>query len=128
MADKNERTLDWANINLNLMEALEFEITTRHLILRVFDSASAALDDEWNKFADGFQKEIDEAYSRDEHEGSMVSQEKDWEEDLFRQRRQGVGALALDWLKDSLQNALLGAAKYRERYVKHSRMPQALTN
>jgi hypothetical protein len=113
--------MGWANFNLNLMQALEFEITTRNLILGVFDSASAALDDEWNKFADGFQKEIEKAYSIDEHEGSMLSQEKDWEEDLFRQRRQGVGALALDWLKDSLQNALLSAAKHLDATHPHKK-------
>src|SRR5260370_19346128 len=111
--------MGWANINL--MQALEFEITTRELILKVFDSASTALDDEWKKFAESFQTEIDKAYSRDESEGLMLSQEKDWQEDLFRQRRQGVGALALDWLKDSLQNALLSAAKYLDATHPHKK-------
>jgi hypothetical protein len=102
----------WSNININLLQFLEFSISTRHLILRVFDSASAALDDEHRKSKEDFDKNIGRVYNASESEGNLMSQEMDWEEDMYRRRRQGVGALALDWLKFSLEEALNGAKKY----------------
>ena len=104
--------MGWSNINLSLLHSVDFSISTRELILRVFDSATAALDDEHKKYKDYFDKNIGKAYERDESEGGIMSSEMDWEEDMYRQRRQGVGALALDWLTFSLQEALNGAKKY----------------
>jgi hypothetical protein len=43
---------------------------------------------------------------------NYLSQEKDWEEELYRKRRQSIGALALDWLMCSLQGALHSAKQY----------------
>jgi hypothetical protein len=104
--------MGWNSINLGLLQYVDFSINTRELILRVFDSASTALDDEHKKYQEYFNKNIEEAYKRDESEGGLMLQEREWEEDLYRQRRQGVGALALDWLKFSLEEALDGAKKY----------------
>jgi hypothetical protein len=107
--------MGWENINLNLMEAIDFEIKTQNLILPVFDNATNALNDEWKKYLARMDKQIAEAYKRDEGEGGMMSQERDWEEDLHRQRLQGVGALALDWLMSSVQVALRGAKSYLDK-------------
>ena len=94
------------------MQAGDFSIDAHSLILRVFDIASNALDEEWKKDSEDFNKSIAEAYAVDESEGSYLSQEKDWEEHLYRQRMQGVGALALDWLMSKLQDALHSAKRY----------------
>lgn len=94
------------------MQSFDFSINAQNLILRVFDSASTALDDEWKKEAEAYKKGIPKAYEVDESEGDIMRQERDWEEDLHRQRKQGVGALALDWLMCSLQGALHSAKKY----------------
>jgi hypothetical protein len=104
--------MGWEDFNLGLMEAFDFSIHAQNLVLRVFDSAGTALDDEWKKYIEEFKKEIGKAYAADESEGSIMSQERDWEEDLYRQRRQGIGALALDWLMCTLQGELHSAKKY----------------
>lgn len=104
--------MGWANINLNLMEAIDFSIKTHSLILPVFDHATNALYEEWKKFEETFNKQISEAYARDESEGALMAQEKDWEEELHRQRLQSVGALSLDWLMSSVQAALHSAKNY----------------
>jgi histidinol phosphatase-like enzyme len=46
---------------------------------------------------------------------SIMSSEKDWMEDIYRQRKQGVGSLALDWLMNSLKDALHGAKTYLDQ-------------
>lgn len=107
--------MGWEMYNLGLMEAIDFSLKTQSLILPVFDSATNALNEEWKKYLEVFNKQISQAYARDESEGSIMSQERDWEEDLHRQRLQGVGALALDWLMCSLQVALRGAATYMDK-------------
>jgi hypothetical protein len=94
------------------MQAGDFSIDAKSLILHVFEIASTALDEEWKKDTEFFNKKIAEAYAVDEGEGGYLSQEKDWEEHLYRQRMQGVGALALDWLMCSLQGALHSAKRY----------------
>jgi hypothetical protein len=104
--------MGWENFNLNLMESADFSINAQNVILRVFDSASNALDEEWKRESESYKKAVAEAYKIDEAEGNMMSQEWDWEEDLHRQRKQGVGALALDWLMWALQGALHSAKKY----------------
>jgi hypothetical protein len=107
--------MGWENINLHLMEAIDFGIKTQNLILPVFDNATNALNDEWKKHLARKDKQIAEAYKRDEGEGDMMSHERDWEEDLHRQRLQSVGALALDWLMSSVQVALRGAKSYLDK-------------
>ena len=102
----------WEAFNLSLMEAGDFSINAQNLILRVFDNASQALDDEWKRESENYNKAIGEAYKVEESQGSYLSQERDWEEDLHRQRKQGVGALGLDWLMCSLQGALHSAKTY----------------
>src|SRR6266436_3379708 len=104
--------MGWEDFNFSLMQAGDFSIDAHSLILRVFDIASNALDEEWKKDSEDFNKSIAEAYAVDESEGSYLSQEKDWEEHLYRQRMQGVGALALDWLMSKLQDALHSAKRY----------------
>jgi hypothetical protein len=104
--------MGWEDFNFSLMQAGDFSIDAHSLILRVFDIASSALDEEWRKDSEYFNKKIAEAYAVDESEGSYLSQERDWEEHLYRQRRQGVGALALDWLMSKLQDALHSAKRY----------------
>jgi len=49
-----------------------------------------------------------------------MTQELYWEEDLHRQRLQGVGALALDWLMSSVQVALRGAKTYLDKSISQS--------
>lgn len=104
--------MGWEAFNFSLMQAGDFSIDAHSLILRVFDIASTALDEEWKKDLEFFNKKIAEAYAVDEAEGGYLSQEKDWEEHLYRQRMQGVGALALDWLMSKLQDALHSAKRY----------------
>jgi hypothetical protein len=57
--------MGWENINLNLMEAIDFEIKAQNLILPVFDNATNALNDEWKKYLARMDKQIAEAYKRD---------------------------------------------------------------
>jgi hypothetical protein len=104
--------MGWEIFNLSLMEAGDFSINAQNLILKVFDNASQALDDEWKRESESYKKLIGEAYKVEESQGTYLSQERDWEEDLHRQRKQGVGALALDWLMCSLQGALHSAKTY----------------
>src|SRR5713226_5514747 len=107
--------MEWKDINLSLMEGIDFSLKTQNLILPVFESATNALNDAWKEYEETFKKQISKAYQRDEGEGGMMSQERDWEEDLHRQRLQGVGALALDWLMSSVQVALRGAKTYLDK-------------
>jgi hypothetical protein len=107
--------MGWELFNLGLMEEHEFSLKTRNLILPVFDNATNALNEEWKKYEETFNKQIGQAYERDESEGGIMSQERNWEEDLHRQRLQGVGALALDWLMSSVQVALRGAKTYLDK-------------
>lgn len=102
--------MGWEDFNLNLMEAFDFSLNAQNVVLRVFESANEALTDEWNKYLDDFKKK--RTTPLEEWEADFQSQEKDWEEDLHRQRMQGVGALALDWLMSSLQSALHSTKKY----------------
>jgi hypothetical protein len=107
--------MGWDLFNLNLMVSIEFALKTQNLILPVFDSATNALNEEWTQYEESFSKEIAEAYERDESEGGMLSQEMYWQEDVQRQRLQGVGALALDWLMSSVQAALHSAKSYLDK-------------
>jgi len=93
-----------------LLEPMGFEMNTRDLILGVFDSATAALDAEHTKFTDLYQRETAKASTKDDDtEVGSLFQEMNWEEELYRQRGQGLGALALDWLMSELKGALLSA-------------------
>jgi hypothetical protein len=107
--------MGWHEINWSLTAGIEFSIKTQNLILPVFDHATSALGEEWKKYEETFKKEIAAAYKRDESEGGIMSQEKDWEQDMHRQRLQAVGALALDWLMSSLQSALHSAKTYLDK-------------
>ena len=104
--------MGWGDFNIGLMQSIDFSINAQHLILRVFDSATNALDEEWKKDAEVYKKEIPRAYEVDESEGDIMRQDRDWQEDFYRQRNQGVGALALDWLACSLKGALHSAKNY----------------
>jgi hypothetical protein len=62
---------------------------------------------------DIYQTHMNKAATEDdEAEVSSLFQEMNWEEDLYRQRKQGVGALALDWLMSELKGALLSAKRH----------------
>jgi hypothetical protein len=104
------KIMGWEHFNLNLLEAFDFEITAEHLVLRVFESASEALDDEWKNYVKRFDARMSKGM--DESQVGYAFSERDWEERLHRQRMQGVGALALDWLMCSFQGALHSAKKY----------------
>jgi hypothetical protein len=114
--------MGWEDFNLNLMESADFSITAQNVILRVFDSACGALDDDWKRESERYEKAITAAYQVDEAEGGYMSSERDWEEDLYRQRQQGVGALALDWLMCSFQGALHSA----KNYLRSTHPPKAI--
>ena len=107
--------MGWEDINLGLMEAADFSIKAQHVILPLFESASQALDREWKAEEEKYRKSIADAYKVDEAEGSIMSSEKYWMEDIYRQRKQGVGSLALDWLMNSLKDALHGAKTYLDK-------------
>lgn len=102
--------MGWEGINLNLLHASDFSVDAQNLVLRVFDTATNALDEEWKRYQKDFKTEY--ARTLEDWEATQLSQELDWEEYLHRQRMQGVGALALDWLMYSLQTALHGAKRY----------------
>lgn len=104
--------MGWEDINLGLMESADFSLKAQHVILPLFESASQALDAEWKAEEETYRKSIAAAYKLDESEGSYMSSEKEWMEDIYRQRKQGVGSLALDWLMNSLKDALHGAKTY----------------
>jgi hypothetical protein len=104
--------MGWENFNFGLMEAADFSIKAQHVILPLFRSASQALDAEWTAEEGEYRKRIRDGYKVDEAEGSIMSSEREWMEDIYRQRQQGVGTLALDWLMHSLKDALHGAKTY----------------
>jgi hypothetical protein len=58
--------MGWEAFNLSLMEAGDFSIDARNLILKVFDNASQALDDEWKRESEFFKQAIGEAYKVEE--------------------------------------------------------------
>jgi hypothetical protein len=107
--------MGWEDINLGLLEAADFSVKAQHVILPLFESASQALDAEWDAEKEMYRKKIAVAYRVDESEGSIMSSEKDWMEDIYRQRKQGPGSLALDWLMNSLKDALHGAKQYLDK-------------
>jgi hypothetical protein len=107
--------MGWEDINLGLMQATDFSIKSQLVILPLFESASQAIDKEWKAEEENYKKRISDAYKVDEAEGSIMSSEKDWMEDIYRQRWQGVGSLALDWLMNSLKDALHGAKTYLDK-------------
>jgi len=96
--------------HFTLMEAVAFSNDAHALILRVFVTASETLDDEWKRYVKSLEKYISEDIEVD-----RALQEKDWEEELHRQRMQGVGALALDWLMSSLKGTILGSKRYLDK-------------
>lgn len=112
--------MGWEAFNLSLMESIDFSIRAQSVILPLFESASNALDTEWKAEEESYRKSIAAAYKLDESEGSIMSSEKDWMEDIYRQRRQGVGSLALDWLMNSLKDALHGAKTYLDKTHAHN--------
>lgn len=91
-----------------------FSHDARHLILKVFVTASGTLDDEWKRYVKTFEEYISEPRA-DESEVGIAYSEKDWEEDQHRQRMQGVGALALDWLMSSLKGSLISAKRHLDK-------------
>ena len=104
------KIMGWEHFNLNLLEAFDFEITAEHLVLRVFESASEALDDEWKNYVKRFDTRMSKGM--DESQAAFAFSERDWGERSHRQRMHGVGTLALDGLKCSFQGALHSANKY----------------
>jgi hypothetical protein len=107
--------MGWEDFNLGLMHAIDFSIKAQRVILPLFQSASSALDAEWKTEEAAYRKGIVEAYKLDESEGGVMSSEKDWMEDIYRQRKQGVGSLALDWLMSSLKEVLHGAKTHLDK-------------
>ncbi len=107
--------MGWEDINLGLLHAMDFSIKTQQVILPLFKSASNALDAEWKAEEVTYRESIAKAYKLDESEGSIMSSEKDWMEDIYRQRKQGVGSLALDWLMNALKDVLHGAKTYLDK-------------
>ena len=107
--------MGWEDINLGLLHGMDFSIKTQQVILPLFRSASNALDAEWKAEEMTYRKGIAEAYKLDESEGSIMSSEKDWMEDIYRQRQQGAGSLALDWLMNALKDVLHGAKTYLDK-------------
>jgi hypothetical protein len=104
--------MGWEDFNLSLMGSINFSIDAHELILNVFDTASDALDKEWNTYVETMHKAFPTKVGENDTDAAYLSQEMYWMEDLHRQRRQGLGALALDWLTYSLQGALNGAKRY----------------
>jgi hypothetical protein len=96
--------------DLGPMEDFDFSHDARDLILKVFVAASETLDVEWKRYVKSFEEYISEP--SEDQEVSLALQDHEWEEDRHRQRMQGVGALALDWLMVSLQSALKSAKRY----------------
>jgi hypothetical protein len=70
--------MGWEDINLGLMEAADFSVKAQHIILPLFESASQALDAQWNAEKETYRKNIAAAYKMAESEGSIMSSEKDW--------------------------------------------------
>jgi hypothetical protein len=97
----------------DILPDFDFSLDAKNLILRVFDIASNALDDEWKKYLEAYEREISD--DADESVIGIAFSERDWEERLFWQRRQAVGVLALDWLKSSFQSALHQTKRYLDK-------------
>jgi hypothetical protein len=103
------------NIDLQLLAATDFSITMKDVILPVFEHATSALRAEWTKYEESYDEQISSIDREgDESEAVILSSEKDWMEDIHRQRLQSVGILALNLGMISLQGAL-GAKKYLDK-------------
>jgi len=102
--------MGWEHFNPNLLEVFDFGLTAQYLVLRVFDSASEALDEGWNNYVKRFNARMPNPM--DESQAAFAFTERNWEERSHRQRMQSVGTLALDWLMCSFQGALHNAKKY----------------
>ncbi len=81
--------MGWKDINLNLLQGFEFSVNAQDLILCVFDRANEALDDQLKKYMESFDKQMSKPM--EESEADVAFSEKDWEQELHRQRMQGIG-------------------------------------
>jgi hypothetical protein len=108
------RTVDFFLHDLGPSEDFDFSHDARDLILKVFVTASKTLDDEWKRYVKSFEEYISEPRA-DESEVGIAYSEKNWEEERHRQRMQGVGALALDWLMSSLKGNLISAKRHLDK-------------
>jgi hypothetical protein len=95
------------------LQSDDFSMDARNLIIPVFDTSQLALDKEWTEYEKRFHEYISKLGL--EEEVLMADQERDWEEELHRQRLQGIGSMALDWLMCSLQLNLNGAKRYFDK-------------
>jgi hypothetical protein len=107
--------MGWDKIDLSMMVGTDFSLKTQDVILSVFNSAYDALEQKWAQYEKRFDEQISAAYAEDESEGGLMEQERNWEEELHRERLQGVGALGLDWLMSAVQIALKAAAKHLDK-------------
>jgi hypothetical protein len=104
--------MEWDD-NFPPLASFDFSNDADNLILRVFDTATKTLDEEWKENVKRFKEYISIHTAEDEI--GIAIQENDNEEDLHRQRMQGVGALALDWLMSSFKSALCYAKAYLDK-------------
>jgi hypothetical protein len=88
--------MPWIDFNFIDTEALDFSTDAHELILQVYRTSSQKLEEQWKGYQKWFRERSAKGMSEDE--SGIAHQEMDWEEDLHRQRMQGIGSLALDWL------------------------------
>jgi hypothetical protein len=96
-------------------ESQEFSVDARELVLQVFLLTMDKLDEQWKRFEELMEERIEgtiKARGEDEVESVPIYEEMALEQELQRQRKQGVGALALDWLMYSLKDTLNRAKRY----------------
>ncbi len=109
--------MSWLDFHPLDSESLGFSTDANELVLTVFLLTTEKLADHWKEY----NKEFDERMAKikgqdeDDSESNIASQEFYWEEGLHRQRIQGAGALALDWLMYSVKDTLQRTKEYFDK-------------
>jgi hypothetical protein len=100
----------WLDFDFLESEVFEFSAAAKQLVLQVFVIATEKLESDWQQYQVSYQKRMMEM--ADEGDIGLAGQELDWEEQLHRQRMQGIGSLALDWTMSLLQESLQRSKRY----------------
>jgi len=103
----------WIDFDFLGNEPHDFSMAARDLVLQVFNVTTETLKKQWAQCQQRYLRQLDEM--TDEGDIGLTNHELEWEEQLHRQRMQGVGSLALDWLMSLLQATLDSSKRYFDK-------------
>lgn len=102
--------MNWEDFDLFGFQASEFSMDVRDVVVKLYISASAKLEELEKEYEKESTERRKQALSEEDHDEAFQSE--CWEEDLQRQRQQALGALALDCLSTRLKQSLNNAKTY----------------